>query len=565
MTAIRRLALTTVAALAVAAAPAAASTLPPAWHDAGAGAPTNVDFKAVATYVPDGKTEPVAVAVGTAPGATQGSQVAVIYRYVAGSWVQDQVLDSTTQAPIPGCLTEVAVTHDAAWAVGTKGACGSGDPLILRFPKGGEELAKAPDTTSTTTVATQWTPVTAPSGLAVPTALTFLDGSTQGYLGDSSGGIYPISESDTPVIGTKVPYQPAVTDTQVFPLTAVNGVAYTREPTADDPSTPADESAQPFALAGGGNDSPSKPHVFGISSSAAQPAPFQPDTGTDTIQDVAAALDAPASTPVAIEKQWLWTPNGNGVWTRQQPPATFSGTQVEMRNAAVGKDPATGKVAAAIAGKSGTGSTGVGTVWVRKGTGPWNASTDGGWTKYTSPASQGADYNDVAVAGYDDVWAVGAKGQIVRYSAVTVADPVTDTGGGSGGGTGGGDPGTGTPAPTGSSDSSGVQTTVVQQPTTTTSTSTQTRSTSQPTPPAVQPRLLRNVKVRVLKGRLVISFRLIASARVAVRAMRGHKLVGRTAARLMRRGKGKVVLRYRGKRPPTQLQLIVRPVRGAGR
>jgi hypothetical protein len=106
-----------------------------------------------------------------------------------------------------------------------------------------------------------------------------------------------------------------------------------------------------------------------------------------------------------------------------------------------------------------------------------------------------------------------------------------------------------------------VQTTVTQLPP---SGGAQSRA-NQPTPPAAQPRLLRNVKVRVLKGRLVISFRLIASARVAVRAMRGHRLVGRTAARLMRKGQGRVVLRYRGNRPPTQLQLIVRPVRGAGR
>jgi hypothetical protein len=76
--------------------------------------------------------------------------------------------------------------------------------------------------------------------------------------------------------------------------------------------------------------------------------------------------------------------------------------------------------------------------------------------------------------------------------------------------------------------------------------------------------VLRGVRVKVMRGRLVISFRLIAPARVSARAMRAGKLVGRSAARLMKPGRRSLVVQYRGPKPPSQLQIIVRPVTDTG-
>jgi hypothetical protein len=51
---------------------------------------------------------------------------------------------------------------------------------------------------------------------------------------------------------------------------------------------------------------------------------------------------------------------------------------------------------------------------------------------------------------------------------------------------------------------------------------------------------------------------------VSARALRAGKLVGRSSARLLKAGPGSLVVRYRGAKPPSQLQIIVRPVSGAG-
>jgi hypothetical protein len=165
---------------------------------------------------------------------------------------------------------------------------------------------------------------------------------------------------------------------------------------------------------------------------------------------------------------------------------------------------------------------------------------------------------DVAVVRPDDVWAVGPGGTIVRYSVVVKRD-------------------TGPPPCT-----TGCTTT----PTDTTPTGTPPSSDPPPTPPidvnvvqrpAPRPQqptakqgptatqsVLRGVRVKVLRGRLLISFRLIAPARVSARALRAGKLVGRSSARLLKAGHGSLVVPYRGAKPPSQLQIIVRPVSGAG-
>jgi hypothetical protein len=199
----------------------------------------------------------------------------------------------------------------------------------------------------------------------------------------------------------------------------------------------------------------------------------------------------------------------------------------------------------------------VGTVWLRRGTAAWPTDT-GGWTAYPSPGGVTWALNDVVALRPDDVWGVGEAGTIVRYSVVVTRDtgpppcttnctpPPTDT-----------TPKDPPPSPA-PDPGPPPQVTVVQR-----SAPRPTQPTAKKGPTATQS-VLRGVRVKVLRGRLLISFRLVAPARVSARAMRAGKLVGRSSARLLKAGRGSLVVPYRGAKPPSQLQIIVRPVSGAG-
>jgi hypothetical protein len=58
----------------------------------------------------------------------------------------------------------------------------------------------------------------------------------------------------------------------------------------------------------------------------------------------------------------------------------------------------------------------------------------------------------------------------------------------------------------------------------------------------------------------VRGFRVRARARVGVIAKRGHRVVGRRAMRVMNKGRARIVLRYRGRQPPTQLKIVAHAV-----
>jgi hypothetical protein len=452
-------------------------------------APANVNFKAVAALPGSGDYDKV-VAVGQDTSTNE----AVIYERLAGFW-QRSVTDPV---PANSCLTDVAFTGQAGWAVGNSdGDCNNGKPFALRF------------TGSTWQILTP----------SLPAFRSVALSGGSGFIGDSQGGIHPIHDATIDgAIAAGTPQQ-----------TAVNGIALA--------------GGQNFAggssgLVGGGK-------IYEFSGSGSQVDAYQPDPGAADVVDIGAAPNAPASSRVAIESSGLWTSDGSGVWSRHFPAQSFAGNPT-LNAVTVANLP--GQPLSAIAGVQG----GAGAVWLRAGSGPWGSGT-GGWNRQTVPSSLALQ--DVAIVGSEDVWAVGDGGTVLRYFPVPPGTSVpTGTGGTANGITILSD---GTIVYSGTS--GGLDYTVIQRPPAT---------KNGKRPAGKRPsttRLLRNVKVRVLRGRLVITFRLISRARVAARALRAGRLVGRTRARLMRRGRGRVVLRYKGARPPSQLQLIVRPVTRAGR
>jgi hypothetical protein len=492
---------------------AAQAANPPIWHDGDAAAPTNVTFHAVAAYSPSATGEDVVLAVGDAPG-TDGTKQAVIYRRTGGAWVQDQV----DQTPIAGSLTEVAMSGpNLAWAAGTKN---DGTPLVLH-------LTTVTDAT-TGTATLQWTPaVNATAITGAPTALALLG--SKGYIGDSNGTIRSIDDT-TGQVGAAIAYQPAAASPPS--LKPVNAIAYTADPA----NTPTTSPPTPFATAVGDG---SVARIFGIANDGttdgAYASPFQPDPNPAPVIDIGAAAGL---SPLAIESHGMWAPDGpNGTWRRQALPTAIPG-DANLR--AVSEANGLTAIAGDIANR--------GEVWTR------TALT---WTAIPGPAGVSTPLEDVAVVRSDDVWAVGPFGVVIRYSVL----PQRDTGGS--GGTGGGNPppDTGSNQPSSSNDNGTPQVTITQQP----APGSRPAPATRPNRPTATESVMRGVRVRVFRGRVVIYFRLVKRARVSARALRGRKLVGVAAARLMKAGRGSLVLRYRGAKPPNQLQIVVRPVGGAGR
>jgi hypothetical protein len=492
----------------------------PVWQAAGPGDAAKVDFHAIATYGTDA-THYVVVAVGQ--DTSTGSPGPVIYRRVDGQWERQALPASLGSA---ACLNGLAVTATAAWAIGNSTGCATGTPVVLRFPLGGPELAK-------TDTAAKWEPVT-PSAVTDPLSSIALQGAT-GYVGDVKGNIYSVDDaSATTPVGAKVSATPQPT--------AVNGIALT----------------DGKDLAAGDNALPNGGRVYEVASNGASPAQFKPDaSGAVALVDVAATSD----TPVAIEDGAYWRPDPahQNLWTRYRPADTFSDAGMHLRGVDVaGSGEGT---TAAIAGVTDAG----GAAWLRDGSNgnAWILST-GGWRKYTG---LGAALEDAAVVAPNDVWAAGAQGN-VRHFAEPPPPPKQDDEGGTGGdngsasSTGGGSTDTGTGAGTSSAGDT-PHTTIVEQPAPKSGAPKPTPANAGQTPKGAQRkptgRLMRDVRVRVVRGRLIITFRLTAPARVGARASTAGRVLGQVSARLLGPGKRSLVLRYRGQRPPTQLQLIVRP------
>jgi hypothetical protein len=325
-------------------------------------------------------------------------------------------------------------------------------------------------------------------------------------------------------------------------LTARNEGFVAAVPAADSPSS----TGSPPAGSGGAGGA-STP-FFQI---AAAPATMVPTVRPQVATRAAACGNAPleltaiaaaGATAVAIDTKCLWNRAANGNWRQQMD--TSLGEQT-LNDISVASE--SGVAIMAIAG--GSASTGV--VWRRTGTGP--IATD-----VIAPAQ----INAVSVLGSEDIWAVGVGG-VVRHFAPAPPQTQTQTGdGGSGtGGNGGRDTGPETP--------SGLKVTIDDPnkaprkpkpgPTHTTSGTPNGGKKPGKGKPAKGPkRLLRNVTVKAIKGGLAIEFDLNAPAKVAVAATRGTRRLGSTKPRVFGRGHGRIVLRYGGGKPPTNLRITAR-------
>jgi hypothetical protein len=509
------------------AAPAGALAQAPVWTDAGAGVPPNVNLSAVAVY--QGSAGEVVVAVGR---DTSGGQ-AVVYRYAAGAWQQDAIQDLSADT----CLTAVAIDQQAAWAVGSQGGGCPGDPngsgkaLLVRSAGGGDALAMQAGQAT-------WTAVSPASGSPTPGPASAISlNGTSGYLAAGAQGAYSFTDGAAPSF-TPVSFTPAPS--------AIDGVAL--------------YGAQSGYAAGAG---PNGADAFDISSSPVgdTSAPFAPPAPQSPLVGVAALSAANA---IAIEGPgtntpgW-WSPDANGVWERHGDAALNSAT---LSAVSIGQSSATAPVAEAIAGAD---SLGQGTVWQR--------TLD--QSSFTERTVACAPLRGVAVAGSSDVWAVGDAGTLLHYtpSGGTAAGcappppPVTSTQPSSPSDSPAPSPSSSTssssssPSSTSSSQgsSNGVEVSVVQPsspppPRT-------TKPTRRPTRPTRRkPLLVRDVRVSVERGRLLVACKLTAPARMSAIAMRSGRVVGRSAWRTFHGRTCRLAVPYTGSRPPAQLQIVALPL-----
>jgi hypothetical protein len=366
-------------------------------------------------------------------------------------------------------------------------------------------LAHLPAATASPAAPASWAVVPAP-GTAKPRSVTFTG--TTGWIGDEAGKLWKLDGANV-----------AATSVDLPTGAAVNGLALKGDK----------------ALAVTNGAATTDQRIFGLTSGSpvAGPEPAIPDdAGLSLLSVAAGGLDA-----LAVDDAGYWQLDGQ-TWKRANP-ATLGIAGAHLSDVSIATQ------VNALAGRVGD----AGYVWRRR------AAQDA-WTP--EPVSD-APINGVAAVGADDVWAVGDRG-VVKH-LVWVDPPTVPV------------PGPGpepVPAPSGSGPG----------PTTTTTSSGTTITTIPPAKPGdptiyvVEPgtrprpgarprphrRLLDRVAVVRRPRALIVSFRLLAAARVSIAAKRGRALVARARSRAMRAGRRRVVLRFTG-RPPTALRIVVTPLR----
>jgi hypothetical protein len=550
-----------VAMVAMAVVPASAAASGLGWYDAAASAPVSVNFADVSAIRVDGKDVVVAVGTDSRAADVTDDQVAVVYRYVNGTWKRQEITglppDATATTPAtPTSLSKVAMTDQAVWAVGTKGAPAPASPaLVVRFNGTPQELA---------TGGGKWEVVNPQASIAnAPRSIALgrTAAGSDGYLGDSGGNVYPVHDHPGPPpdvgidspLSNKNPAPKSVEGLALVDKTAVGAFAVGQ----DGPAASADTSGSIGAPAG--SPPPSGLHIYqtadGRSVSPANAAPTPPgagDTdlvGVDALSSVVAVAIEGGSTPAT------WEPDGNGLWTRKSDSTgAFSSSTLRDVDLTTGVQ--------VIAGQFGTGDRAPGAVWTRAtGTVPWTRDTS-----LTTPL------NGVAALARDDIWVVGNGGALKHYydqpPVVEIKkgpDPTDGTGGHD---TGTGDNGT-PPASTGggreqhaASSAPLPSVEVDQRPAPGDRPARREPGNAGNQPPPAE-RLLTGVKVTLRKHALVVSFVLAAPAKVAARATTGKRVVARTPLRTLAAGEQKLVVPFHGRRPPTHLKLVVRPAEGS--
>jgi hypothetical protein len=547
MTVARRAVLVLLAVLALAPASAHAGVLE--WRDAGVEAPQTHDLRAVAA---EGST---VVAVGT----DRTTNEVVVYRRVGDTWrrdlplspppefVPEPVIDPETGEPMVdpetgepvmteppppppktyGDLVDVAVSGASAWAVGTA-PDGSGGQRALLLRLQGDE----------------WGEVEAPASMGAPRALALAG--DDGLVGDALGQVFEIT--DGVVAGT--PLSPA--GVVPPPKTPVNGLALTGAARAWGVAEPGDRFSGFLDVNGESGEirqdvsetMPAGKQLVAVAASSGQ----------------AVAIDGggPCRESVPDEAPNLWTRDSSlNLWRHETPAASADGTRWCDLSLVGGT--------LLIAGDRATATGRVGAIWRRVGTGTLRLEDD----------LDGRELHGVAQSG-TEAWAVGESGALWRYAEWPVPPPPPDDDDEDDDDKGdptppqddGGDqplpPAEEQPAPPPSEPAPAPETIVTPlDPSGRTTTPAKRR---RPKPSATTParRLLVGLKARRSGRRLVLSFRLRVRARVLVTALRGTQVVARVRSRPLRPGARRLVIRFRGRKPPTQLKIVVRPVGGPG-
>jgi hypothetical protein len=365
--------LTAIMAAAALAPVAAEATHKTGWLDGGASVPANVDLEEVAA---NGSGVVIAVGQDTTSGT------AVIYRRASGQWVQD-----TFTAPAGSKLVDVALSENAAWAVGT--STNGSEPFALRVDGGETELEG--------TSAASWVAPTGtlPAG-TIPQAVGIRAGSgLDGLIGTAAGTVFPFHDAGNGTLDAVVTGTPAA-----GPINAIDIFS-------GDGST-----GKVQAFTAGDAQSGNAERIYKVDTSQSVPtakmlpvgmSPSDPDfdlvgIGADTeTEALAIEENADSNTDPA-----LW---------RSPTPWTRDGTVTQFTTASKPADLSLEKpdtvVLRAVAGEHGSD----GAVWRRSGGGTWSRDD----------AVSPEPLNGVAIVEETDIWAVGDDGAIKHYTPL--ADP----------------------------------------------------------------------------------------------------------------------------------------------
>ena len=462
----------------------------------------------------------VAVGADTATGAP------AIFSRTGSGW---QPAPVATPLPAPGTLEDVALGNDGAvgWAVGTAGE----QKLVLELVNG------------------VWTDRSAVAALpAAPTAVA-LNGSGA-IVGDSAGNLRRVA----PGGGASEPQEAAS-------AAAINGIALF----SGNPGIAVADYKRGDALSDRGA------RIYELRDRPLLEANEQTRTPPIDMTGLAAAAPNHAVALDSTNSTWRLTlAFGQNDWIQGNPVPDAS-QLAAVASVLGGPAPwdGAGWATEFLAGREGT----AGAIWQRT---RWTKDP-AGWKRDPLPSGT-PELKGIAATAWNAAWAVGAGGTILRYWRPPDPDAEAawlaaqqqeeqqqsqeDGSWSDGGGTGQTETTVVTLRdwqPSGSSSLEPGEERLV-----TNGVVVDDGDTSSPT----RKRLVTNVRAifrREASGRrkLIVKFRLTRRARVRVSAKRGRRVIAESRARTLRRGRRKVVMPVRGKKPPTSLKLIARPARRA--
>ena len=516
--------------VALATAPAAAAEpeflKPLGWYADEATAPASVNFNDVAAAADS------IVAVGTT-----STGAPAIYSRTGGGW---QAAPVDPPLPTAGSLDDVVLGEGTGWVVGTAGPADARTPLVLELSAG------------------VWTNRSAATaGPALPTAVT-LNGSGA-IIGDAGGTIHWVAPGGGQLQD----------DEKLTGAGQVNGISLLFEGSprlavADYDYLVAEQAADNGV------------RIYELGDPSLLDADEQADTSGVDMTGLAALSSNQAVATDSEGRTWRLTrASGQNDWKQGNSPPVEAGVPelADVASVKGGPSPYDGDAWATefLAGQV----AGAGAIWHRT---RWTTDAEA-WNPDPLPAGTPA-LRGVAATEWNAAWAVGSGGTILRYwrppdpeaRAAWLAEQEQQQQQ---------QQQTGTQSPT-----TGETQTQTQTQTQERQTSTVTLKQWQPSDSPLEPgedriltdgvvvtdgegtvptrkRIVKNVKAifrRKLSGRrkLIVKFRLTRRAKVRVAAKRGRKVIARTPLRTMRRGRRKVVLRIRGKTPPSSLKIVAR-------